>query len=77
MVAPGFLASRLAIAQPIAEEMASQSYRKAMPAPRQPLSRVASQRGSMLIEVLVGTLLLAFATTAVLEGLDSAQRTGG
>jgi Tfp pilus assembly protein PilV len=40
-------------------------------------TRVArAQRGSALIEVLIGTLLLGLATTAVLGGLDGAQDAG-
>ena len=35
------------------------------------------ERGSMLIEVMVGSLILAITTTAVLSGLDGAQKTGG
>lgn len=35
------------------------------------------ERGSMLIEVMVGALILAITTTAVLSGLDGAQKTGG
>ena len=31
----------------------------------------------MLIEVMVGALILAITTTAVLNGLDGAQKTGG
>lgn len=38
--------------------------------------RLAAERGSVLIEVLVGTILLALTTAAVLDGLDGAQRTG-
>jgi type II secretory pathway pseudopilin PulG len=38
--------------------------------------RLASERGSMLVEVLVGTILLALTTTAVLDGLDGAQDSG-
>lgn len=38
--------------------------------------RLASERGSVIIEVLVGTILLALTTTAVLNGLDGAQDTG-
>jgi Tfp pilus assembly protein PilV len=40
-------------------------------------SRLRAERGSMLIEVMVGALVLALATTAVLNGLDGAQKTGG
>lgn len=39
-------------------------------------SRLASERGSVLVEVVIGTLLLALTTTAVLEGMDGAQKTG-
>jgi type II secretory pathway pseudopilin PulG len=35
------------------------------------------ERGSMLIEVMIGALVLAITTTAVLNGLDGAQKTGG
>ncbi|HYI80098.1 MAG TPA: hypothetical protein VEW67_04485 [Thermoleophilaceae bacterium] len=38
--------------------------------------RLASQTGSVLVEVLVGTILLALTTAAVLDGLDGAQKTG-
>ncbi len=38
--------------------------------------RLASQTGSILVEVLVGTVLLALTTAAVLDGLDGAQKTG-
>jgi Tfp pilus assembly protein PilV len=40
------------------------------------LSRLRSESGSIMIEVLVGTLLLALTTAAVLDGLDGAQKTG-
>jgi type II secretory pathway pseudopilin PulG len=39
-------------------------------------NRLASQAGSVLVEVLVGTVLLALTTAAVLDGLDGAQKTG-
>jgi type II secretory pathway pseudopilin PulG len=39
-------------------------------------NRLASQAGSVLVEVLVGTILLALTTAAVLDGLDGAQKTG-
>jgi type II secretory pathway pseudopilin PulG len=39
-------------------------------------SRLRAERGSMLIEVMVGAVILAIATTAVLDGLDGAQGTG-
>jgi type II secretory pathway pseudopilin PulG len=38
--------------------------------------RLAGEGGSILVEVLVGTVLLALTTAAVLDGLDGAQRTG-
>jgi hypothetical protein len=38
--------------------------------------RLASQTGSVLVEVLVGTVLLALTTAAVLNGVDGAQKTG-
>lgn len=38
--------------------------------------RLAAERGSVLIEVMVGTILLALTTAAVLDGLDGAQKTG-
>jgi type II secretory pathway pseudopilin PulG len=38
--------------------------------------RLAAERGSILVEVLVGTILLALTTAAVLDGLDGAQKTG-
>jgi type II secretory pathway pseudopilin PulG len=37
---------------------------------------LAAERGSMLIEVLVGAMLVAIASVAILDGLDGAQRTG-
>jgi type II secretory pathway pseudopilin PulG len=37
---------------------------------------LASERGSLLVEVMVGALILAIATVAVLDGLDGAQATG-
>ena len=40
-------------------------------------ARAPPERGSMLIEVMVGALILAITTTAVLSGLDGAQKTGG
>jgi len=40
------------------------------------LSRLRAESGSILIEVLVGTILLALTTAAVLDGLDGAQKTG-
>jgi type II secretory pathway pseudopilin PulG len=43
----------------------------------QPPSRsLSSQHGSVLVEVLVGTILLALSTAAILDGLDGAQETG-
>lgn len=38
--------------------------------------RIASQTGSVLVEVLVGTILLALTTAAVLNGVDGAQKAG-
>jgi Tfp pilus assembly protein PilV len=38
--------------------------------------RLADQSGSIMVEVLVGTVLLALTTAAVLDGLDGAQETG-
>lgn len=45
---------------------------------RGPQARLAlsSESGSMLVEVLVGTIVLAIATAAILDGLDGAQQTG-
>jgi len=37
---------------------------------------LAGERGSIMVEVLIGTLLLGLTTTAVLNGLDGAQETG-
>ena len=37
---------------------------------------LASERGSFLVEVMVGAIVLAITTTAVLSGLDGAQDTG-
>lgn len=39
-------------------------------------SALSSEQGSLLVEVLVGALVLALATFAVLSGLDGAQATG-
>jgi Tfp pilus assembly protein PilV len=39
-------------------------------------SRLRAERGSMLIEVMVGAVVLAIATVALLDGLDGAQSTG-
>jgi hypothetical protein len=39
-------------------------------------NRLAHEGGSILVEVVVGTVLLALTTAAVLDGLDGAQRTG-
>jgi Tfp pilus assembly protein PilV len=39
-------------------------------------SRLRAERGSMLIEVMVGAVILAIATTAILNGIDGAQGTG-
>jgi Tfp pilus assembly protein PilV len=39
-------------------------------------SRLAAESGSIMVEVLVGTVLLALTTAAVLDGLDGAQQTG-
>ena len=36
----------------------------------------AAERGSFLVEVMVGAIVLAITTTAVLSGLDGAQDTG-
>jgi hypothetical protein len=38
--------------------------------------RLRSERGSMLVEVMVGAVLLAIATTALLNGIDGAQSQG-
>jgi type II secretory pathway pseudopilin PulG len=38
--------------------------------------RLAGESGSIMIEVVVGTVLLALTTAAVLDGLDGAQDTG-
>jgi Tfp pilus assembly protein PilV len=38
--------------------------------------RLAAESGSIMIEVLVGTVLLALTTAAVLDGLDGTQKTG-
>ena len=47
------------------------------PGVRRRRHRLSSESGSMLIEVMVGALVLAITTTAVLNGLDGAQKTGG
>ena len=44
---------------------------------RRGLAALRPERGSMLIEVMVGALILAITTTAVLSGIDGAQKTGG
>jgi hypothetical protein len=44
---------------------------------RRALRVLRPERGSMLIEVMIGALVLAITTTAVLNGLDGAQKTGG
>ena len=44
---------------------------------RRALRALRPERGSMLIEVMVGALILAITTTAVLSGIDGAQKTGG
>jgi type II secretory pathway pseudopilin PulG len=38
-------------------------------------NRLSGERGSVMVEVLVGTILLAMTTAAVLDGLDGAQAT--
>ena len=48
-----------------------------MPRPARPRPRLSSESGSILVEVLVGAVLLAMATTALLNGIDGAQKTGG
>jgi Tfp pilus assembly protein PilV len=40
------------------------------------LNRLRAESGSIMVEVLVGTVLLALTTAAVLDGLDGAQKTG-
>jgi hypothetical protein len=40
------------------------------------LSRLRSESGSIMVEVLVGCVLLALTTAAVLDGVDGAQETG-
>lgn len=45
----------------------------ARPAPRR--SALASERGSVMVEVLIGTLLLALTTATVLNGMDGTQKT--
>jgi type II secretory pathway pseudopilin PulG len=39
-------------------------------------ARLQPERGSVLIEVMVGAVILAIATAAILDGLDGAQATG-
>jgi Tfp pilus assembly protein PilV len=39
-------------------------------------SRLREERGSMLVEVMVGAVVLAIATIALLNGIDGAQSTG-
>jgi hypothetical protein len=39
-------------------------------------ARLRAERGSMLIEAMVGAVVLAIATTAILNGLDGAQSAG-
>jgi hypothetical protein len=38
--------------------------------------KLAAEGGSIMVEVLIGTVLLALTTAAVLDGLDGAQETG-
>jgi type II secretory pathway pseudopilin PulG len=40
------------------------------------MARLSSERGSLLVEVMVGAVVLAIATTAILTGLDGSQATG-
>lgn len=40
------------------------------------LSRLRAESGSIMVEVLIGVVLLALTTAAVLDGLDGAQKTG-
>lgn len=40
------------------------------------LNRLRAESGSIMVEVLIGTVLLALTTAAVLDGLDGAQKTG-
>jgi len=50
------------------------SRRPRVPRPR--TLSLSSERGSVLVEVMIGTVLLAMTTAAVLDGLDGAQETG-
>jgi Tfp pilus assembly protein PilV len=56
--------------------LAALVFRRHPAVPRRP-RRLSSESGSMLIEVMIGALVLAITTTAVLNGLDGAQKTGG
>lgn len=47
-----------------------------MSSQRQARCNLASEQGSLLVEVMVGALMLAITTVAVLNGLDGAQKTG-
>ncbi len=51
--------------------------RRELPRPSRTRPRLSSESGSILVEVLVGAVLLAMATTALLNGIDGAQKTGG
>src|SRR3954470_15573093 len=55
--------SSLALSQPIAVAMS-------------PRTSLSSEQGSLMIEVIMGALILAFATFAIFNGLEGAQATG-
>ena len=40
------------------------------------MAKLSSERGSLIVEVMVGAVVLAIATTAILTGLDGSQDTG-
>ena len=47
-----------------------------MSSQRRARCNLASDQGSLLVEVMIGALMLAITTVAVLNGLDGAQKTG-
>ena len=40
------------------------------------MAKLSSERGSFLVEVMVGAVVLAIASTAILTGIDGSQDTG-
>ena len=47
-----------------------------MSSQRRARCNLPSEQGSLLVEVMIGALILAISTVAVLNGLDGAQKTG-